>query len=87
MRAVLARRTALLARCLGLRAFLPVVPVVLVAVLAVVVVAGAAFFVVAEESGAAGAVVEPAEDWPTTGCTTISKESKAARQRAAWREM
>ena len=103
IRAVRARRTALLAvfpfRLLGFAAlssggvafFATVLPAG-VACFAVALPAAvgfavffAAFFVV-EEAESADAVAESPEDCPATGSTTISMESKPARQRAAKRE-
>lgn len=89
MRAVRARLTALLACRLGLLDLLPATAGFFVAgavVLAFVAVFGAVFFVVVVETVPAGTVADPPDDCPTTGCKTMSIESKQARERTIWRE-
>jgi hypothetical protein len=77
IRAVRARRTALLALGFGLRALFPAVLLVFATVFAVDFAAG--FLVVVVEAGPAGVVAEPPEDCPATGCKTMSTERKPAR--------
>jgi hypothetical protein len=86
MRAVRARLTVLLACRLDFLVLLPLVLVAFAASLAGVVVFCAALFFVAVEAVSAGAVAEPPEDCPITGCTIMSTESNPARQRPAWRK-
>ncbi|MGD0832170.1 MAG: hypothetical protein ABR907_14600 [Terracidiphilus sp.] len=92
MRAVLARRAALLALLTGLFAFDLLVVFAWLVVFADVLLAGVGFFagvftaflgaVVAKRSGA---VAELPDDCPATGDTIISAESRAAKQREAGR--
>jgi hypothetical protein len=93
MRVVRARRAALTA---GLTGFLTPLPVRLAGFVALLpaldgrfvfcTVCCTGFLFAVEEAVLAGLVVEPPEDCPATGSTTIKKESRPARQREASRE-
>jgi hypothetical protein len=93
MRAVRARRAALTAGLAGLLAALPVRLADLVAFLPSLdgcfvfcTDCCAVFLFAVEEAVPAGLVVEPPEDCPASGNTTIKKESRPARQCEASRE-